>query len=75
MLNNSEDPIYGGSGGGGGGGSGGGSAGGGTDTGITGGTDPGVYPTFCPIGNGWWEFFNGAWHWMIDPVPRTMLQP
>jgi len=44
------------------------------DTGITGGTDP-THPPFRIRDDGWWEFFNGAWHWMTDPVPKTMIQP
>jgi hypothetical protein len=74
MFYQDADP-YGGGGGDGGGYDGGYDGGsGGVDTGITGGTDP-THPPLKVRDDGWWEFFNGAWHWMTDPVPKTMLQP
>jgi hypothetical protein len=68
MLMDSTDPYDGGGWGGTGGSSGTGDTGG-----ETGGTDPNVKPRWTPGGNGWWEFWQGAWRWVSEPAPRTVL--
>ena len=45
---------------------------GGTDSGTTGGSDPTNPPRWKPGPNGWWQFFDGVWRWMTEPVPRTI---
>ena len=73
MLIDSGDPIYGGGGGYGGGTGGGGGTG---DPPIEGGSDPTHPPHWIPGPNGWWEFWNGVWRWVSEPVPRAqMLNP
>jgi hypothetical protein len=24
------------------------------------------------VGPGWWALIDGVWHWMTDPVPKTV---